>query len=241
MKENVQCEQLQFNFIYGKFEDPNRQLMIKYKYDTITSQQLYELHNKLSKLIYDIIRKNYINMSKQDVYQQIWKKISKAKHSWNQNAGTKVSTWIVIVCISVINGLRLKCKKYNQRYVLYNDISSNEEDNEQIQECQKFAISNGLLNYNNFQQLYFSQQMQLFLKSLNDKQKSIVNMILTVNQDQLNQNGNEKYIKKKMTKNYLYKKSGMKQKQFQKQMIQIQQRFNEIILNKEYKYVSKKD
>jgi DNA-directed RNA polymerase specialized sigma24 family protein len=74
---------------------------------------------------------NNVMMDWDDVYQEIWKKIIRCRHTWNESKGTMVSTWITIVANSVINTLRQSVNKYRSRYCLYDDIcSSSDEENE---------------------------------------------------------------------------------------------------------------
>lgn len=229
----MQLVQMQFKFTYPKKveDDPNRQLFIKYKYNKITESQLKQLHDQLQKLIHDVIRKNYIIMDQKDVYQQIWKKIAKAKHSWNEDAGTKVSTWIVIVCISVINGLRLKVKKNRQRYVLYNDLNPQIQQDDNNQRGQTMALKYGMLEQKPLQNLCFSQQMSNFLEQLTEQEKNIVDIILNVDLKDLNKNGNDKYVKKQITKSYIQQKIGVKGKQFVEIFEGLKQKFKELIID----------
>lgn len=243
-------EQIEFVFTYGEqkkikqkkksskpkvqiLDDPNRQYMIKYKYDTITPEQLQIFHNQIEKLIYDTIRKNYVQLEIKDVYQEIWKKIAKAKHSWKQDMGTRVSTWIVLVCLSVINGLRAKAKKHQDRYVLYNDLNVNEEDNDKIDKGQTIAIKYGLTDDKNLRNMYFSEDFKYFLESLNEKEKKVVDLVLNVNPEQLNENGNVKYKKKRITKTFLRSKIDIKPKEFQVLMNGLKTKFRQMILHRD--------
>ena len=236
-------QQLEFVFTYGQpqeqkkktaIDDPNRQYMIKYKYDTITNEELNKFHDQLQKLIYDTIRKNFVQVEIKDVYQEIWKKISKAKHSWNENMGTKVSTWIVLVCLSVINGLRAKAKKHQDRYVLYNDLCPNDENNENNEKGQTIAIKFGLVDDKEQRQIAYKEDLKYFLDSLNEKEKSIVDLILNVDVDELNKNGNIKYKRKRITKTFIRSKMNMKLKDFQKVMNGLQKKYKTMIMYREY-------
>ena len=231
MKEFIQLE-FDFDFKPKKFlDDPNRELMIKYKYDRITEKELDQLHLQLQNLIYDSIRKNYIKMDIKDVYQEIWKKIAKAKHSWNENNGTRVSTWIVCVCMSVINGLRMNLKKHNDRYCLYNDLSFNQEDEDV--EGENLAIKYSLINDVPLKEFLQSESMKRFIDSLNDTEKDIIDIVLNSTIDDFNESSSLKYKKKKITKIFIKEKSGLNQKEFKDVMDKLKFKFKKLILDEE--------
>lgn len=228
-----QLVQMQFNFqqVVVK-DDPNRELMIKFKYNTITESQLQQLRKQLHKLIYDIIRKNYVNMDCRDVYQEIWKKIIKSKHSWNENIGTKVSTWIVWVCLSVINGLRMRQKKYSDRYSLYQDFVPQSQQNNNIDSYQSVLFSSGLVDQKPFQRMYFNEEFEQFVSGLNDIQRDIINLVLSVDSQKLNKEIPSRYVKKKITKSYIKDKLKLKQKQFGQIMQNLKKKFHDKIVLK---------
>lgn len=228
-------EQMEFNFeqekSQKKIDDPNRQLMIKYKYNKISDEQLNELHDKIKKLLYDLIHKNFVKVNTKDVYQQIWKKIAKAKHSWNENAGTRVSTWIVCVCMSVINGLRMKQKKIDDRYILYDDLQEREEGDSLP--GQQIAQKYGLMEEKPLQSICFSEEFKKFMDTLNDNERDIINLVLYSDVNDLNKGNELKYQKKKITKAYIREKLGMKQKKFFDIMQGLKQRFHRMIIQKD--------
>lgn len=227
-----QLIQMQFDFSQRivVLDDPNRQLMIKFKYDKISDEQLQLLRKQLHKLIFDIIRKNYVKMDCRDVYQQIWRKIIKSKHSWNQNIGTKVSTWIVWVCLSVINGLRLKQKKYADRYSLYQDLVQQEQG---VDKYEYILFNSGLVDQKPLQKMCFSEQFTEFISGLNDVEKDIINMVLQTEVDQMNKQENNRYKKKKITKGYIKNKLNLKQKQFYRIMEELKKKFHQKIVKKD--------
>jgi len=107
--------------------DINRGLMIKFKYGDLTSAEEKEFHEAIKKMIYKVMHKNGVMMDWEDVYQEIWKKIVKSKHTWKEGKGTMVSTWITIVANSVINTLHQSVNRYNSRFCLYDDIVAPQE------------------------------------------------------------------------------------------------------------------
>ncbi len=102
--------------------DPNRKLMIKFKYNDLNQAEEYLFHENIKNLIYKVMHTNNVMMDWEDVYQEIWKKISRCKYGWKEFKGTYVSTWITIVANSVINTLRTRVKRRNARFCLYDDI-----------------------------------------------------------------------------------------------------------------------
>jgi len=164
-------------------KDPNRELMIKFKYNTATDEDTMMLHENVKKLIYKVMHSNCVRMEFEDVYQEVWKKIVKSKHSWNENMGTKVSTWIVCVANSVVNSLRTDVNKYNSRYCLYNDINyNNEEDldlvdyNNNKRLYEESYIDNSMLNI-----ILFSDDYKMFINTLNPDEKTILDIMLKIN------------------------------------------------------------
>ena len=162
--------------------DPNRKLMIKFKYGNLTSLQEIKFHDNIKKLIYKVMHSNNVMMDWDDVYQEIWKKIIKSKHIWNQNKGTMVSTWITIVANSVINTLRQNVNKYNSRYCLYDDLcSSNEQENQNTDKEKGDMVS--YLNENNslydksFDQVIWDEKYNDFMSSLNQSEKMFMKAV----------------------------------------------------------------
>lgn len=116
--------------------------MIKFKYDKATPEEENLLHENIKNLIYNVMHKNCVHMEFEDVYHEIWKKIIKSKHTWDENNGTRVSTWIVVVANSVINTLRLSVNKYNSRYCLYDDLTATNEDDSANDMADVVALNN---------------------------------------------------------------------------------------------------
>lgn len=158
-------------------KDPNRKLMIKFKYGNLTIVQQMQFHDNIKKLIYKVMHNNNVMMDWDDVYQEIWKKIIKSKHTWNETKGTMVSTWITIVANSVINTLRQNVNKYNSRYCLYDDIcSSSQQGNEQGGDRENVDFIQFVNNENDlydksFQNNIWNEKYSEFLNSLNESEK----------------------------------------------------------------------
>lgn len=178
-----------------KTNDPNREYMIKFKYGNLSYLEEMEFHENIKKLIYKVMHTNNITMDFNDVYQEVWKKIIKCRHTWKQSKGTMVSTWITIVTHSVINTLRQVVTKYNSRYCLYDDIcsSSKEENNNQIEKCdyvQSLQNEDDLID-KSFQRKLFEQKYYEFLSSLSEGEKLLLKTAneMSDNFIRANQNG----------------------------------------------------
>ena len=107
--------------------DRNRALMLKFKYGNLTASEEYQFHEAMKNLIYKVMHTNCVMMDWDDVYQEIWRKICRSKHTWDEDKGTYVSTWITIVASTVISTLRTNVSKYNSRFVRYDDIPSSSD------------------------------------------------------------------------------------------------------------------
>lgn len=157
--------------------DPNRELMIKFKYDQATIEEQNLLHENIKNLIYKVMHKNYVQMEFEDVYHEIWKKIIKSKHTWDENNGTRVSTWIVVVANSVINTLRMNITKYHSRYCLYGDLNANNEDESANDMADVISLNND--EDNSFtNNVAFNDDYKIFCNSLKDNEKELLDNII---------------------------------------------------------------
>lgn len=152
--------------------DPNRELMIKFKYNQATPADEHQLHENIKNLIYKVMHSNFIRMDFEDVYQEIWKKIIKSKHTWNENKGTRVSTWIVIVANSVVNSLRQNIIRYNSRFCLYDDLVKDDEDNG-TDMADRLKISNDM-DTKAADRYAFKDDFRLFCSELTSVEKKVL-------------------------------------------------------------------
>lgn len=161
-----------------KSNDPNRNYMIKFKYGNLNYNEEIEFHENIKKLIYKVMHSNNITMDWDDIYQEIWKKIIKCRHTWNESKGTMVSTWITIVAHSVINTLRQVVNKYNSRYCLYEDIcsSSEGENSSDREKCDyiQFLQNEGELVDKSFENQIFKEKYVDFLNTLDEGEKLLL-------------------------------------------------------------------
>lgn len=158
-------------------KDRNRKLMLKFKYGNLTKDEEREFHEAVKKLIYKVMHSNNVMMNWDDVYQEIWRKICRSRHTWNEDKGTYVSTWITIVASTVISTLRTNVKKYNSRFCLYDDMvvssdsdasteykmnalsSAAEDDDEDVEMVDKFI---------------WKEQYDEFIRSLSPAEKAVM-------------------------------------------------------------------
>ena len=103
--------------------DRNRELMLKFRFGTITAEELDEFHDAVKNIIYKTMHRNPVMMNFEDVYHEIWWKICRFRHTWNPGKDTMVSTWITIVAESVINSIRKRLTRRMRHEALYEDIS----------------------------------------------------------------------------------------------------------------------
>lgn len=168
-------------------KDRNRELMIKFKYNNITDREGYEFHDAIKKIIYKVMHTNNVMMDWDDVYQEIWKKITHCRHTWKEWKGTMVSTWITIVANSVINTLRQKVNKHNSRFCLYDDLfqPSNDSDSDGNQSQEKcdflaFSVQDDGIEDAETKKRMLSEKMNEFLNSLSQVERHIYNMALAM-------------------------------------------------------------
>ena len=165
--------------------DVNRQLMIKFKYNDMTEGEEKEFHEAIKKIIYKVMHKNGVMMDWEDVYQEIWKKIVKSKHTWQEWKGTMVSTWITIVANSVINTLHQSVNRYNSRFCLYDDLLSNtdgQDDSGNHSTCDSiaFELDEDSLSDNELKKLLWKEQFEEFREKLNDAEAYVFGIIVSM-------------------------------------------------------------
>jgi len=162
--------------------DPNRRLMIKFKYNDMTSDEETLFHESVKNLIYKVMHTNNVMMDWEDVYQEIWKKISRCKCGWKENKGTYVSTWITIVANSVINTLREKVRRRNSRMCLYDDIGLDDERSgcagfEQGDAVEEFFNDGAALMDRSFVSSLYKDSYRDFVRSLDPVERRIMDAV----------------------------------------------------------------
>ena len=168
--------------------DINRALMIKFKYGNMTRDESRAFHEAIKKIIYKVMHTNNVMMNWDDVYQEIWKKIVKCKHTWKEWKGTMVSTWITIVANSVINTLRQNVKRYNSRFCLYDDLmasSDSEEGAGQQNNGDSLAFENGdeRLSDSATASMQWSEQYEQFRNSLEPAEAFVFGVAVSMSDD----------------------------------------------------------
>lgn len=169
---------------FGK-TDINRELMIKFKYGNLTKEEEEMFHNAIKKMIFKVMHKNNVMMDWDDVYQEIWKKICKSRHTWKEWKGTMVSTWITIVANSVINTLRQTVNRYKSRFVLYDDlVASSDEGGESSQQSKcdvvAFESDEEKLIDSNIRKMMLKEEYEMFREKLDDAEKIVFDIIMSM-------------------------------------------------------------
>lgn len=202
-----------------KVNDPNRILMIKFKYNISTNAEETKLYENIKNLIYKAMHKNSVMMPFEDVCQEIWKKIIKSKHTWDELKGTKVSTWIVIVANSVINTLRKEIARYNSRYCLYEDLNSEKDDeNDDIESS--VALKNHVIGDESETPAY-ENNFKNFYDELTVKEKKIVDMAFKMS----DRNAARNYNHGKISLLSLRRKLGVDQETYDKIISGMREKF----------------
>lgn len=204
-----------------KVNDPNRILMIKFKYNIANTEEETMLYENIKKLIFKAMHKNNVMMPFEDVCQEIWKKIIKSKHTWNELKGTRVSTWIVIVANSVINTLRKEVARYNSRYCLYEDLNVDKETTEEIDDAESYlALKNNSLE-ENYEIPIYENNFKNFYDELTIKEKKLVNAAFKMS----DKNAERNYNKGKISILSLRRKLGIDQETYDKIVSGMKEKF----------------
>jgi DNA-directed RNA polymerase specialized sigma24 family protein len=170
--------------------DINRKLMIKFKYGDLTLSEEHEFHEAIKKMIYKVMHKNCVMMDWEDVYQEIWKKIVKSKHTWKEWKGTMVSTWITIVANSVINTLHQSVNRYNSRFCLYDDLvsSSEPQDNnngnsQDTEDVIVFRTDEESMSDSELKKTIWNEQFEEFRAKLDKAESFVFDIIVSMSGD----------------------------------------------------------
>ena len=161
--------------------DKNRRLMLKFKYGNLTKAEENEFHESVKNLIYKAMHTNSVMMDWEDVYQEIWMKITKSKHTWDENKGTYVSTWITIVASTVINTLRSSVRRRESHVLLYDDVlpsseASGHEASTDYKMNSLFEHSSDMEDQSSRRYFWYSQYDE-FLASLDEAEKAVMEAI----------------------------------------------------------------
>lgn len=209
--------------------DINRGLMIKFKYGNLTLAEEREFHEAIKKIIYRVMHKNNVMMDWEDVYQEIWKKIVKSKHTWKEWKGTMVSTWITIVANSVINTLRQNVNKYNSRVCLYDDIVSSmqgdgDENSQNLQDSLAYSLDDDRLDDDCMRKIIWKEQYEDFRKRLDMAESVVFDTIMSM-QDEISIDGSTGTLK--MPYHEIREKSGYDESTFSAIISNIKMKYRE--------------
>ena len=92
--------------------DKLRPYFIKWKFGSITQQELNELYLNVKAMIWDQIYKRYHTMEDEDLFQDIWAHIQDVLQQWDENSDTYVSTWLHFV---IVNWMKYQAYKERRR------------------------------------------------------------------------------------------------------------------------------
>ena len=155
--------------------DRNRKLMIKFKYGCLSGVEETQFHEDMRKLIYKAMHRGAVQMDWDDLYQEIWRKIVKSRHSWNESNGTMVSTWITIVAMSVMNTMRKRVNAYHSRYIPYEDVvgapSADEDGPSQNEACDIIA---GAVPDEGLEHLLVNDQYDRLIESMSPSERAFM-------------------------------------------------------------------
>ena len=155
--------------------DRNRRLMIKFKYGCLNKEEETQFHEDMKKLIYKAMHRGTVQMDWDDLYQEIWRKIVKSRHSWNESNGTMVSTWITIVAMSVMNTMRKRVNAYNSRYVAYEDaVGGARSDDDGPSQNEACDIIAGAIPDEAFEGLLMHDQYDRLIESLSPSERAFM-------------------------------------------------------------------
>lgn len=242
LEDNKKHEQLEIDFeFYGSikfeidkkevenktisFEESNRQLMIKYKYDTITNSELNCFYKNIEKLIFKIIKKNYVTENFNDVFNEIWKRIAKYKHKWDENNGTCVSTWISKVALNVINTIRKKNMTYSSRNVSYDGMFIYDKHGEANEVDIDVLVERNKDNSGEERKDFYENMLKCF-ENLSETERKIVELCLDGEPETLViENEKRVYKRRYASATFIKKKLNLTSNQYKKYMKSIGEKY----------------
>lgn len=178
-KEKKECSEEK---VYSN--DRNHELMIKYKYDIITDAELNELYKNLERVIYKIVKNNYVKENFEDVCNEIWRRIAKYKHKWDENKGVCVTTWIGKVAVNVIQTIRKRTMTYSSRNISYDGFFTYDKGGEAKEVDMEKLIADNKDNSGEERSVFYESIMDCF-DVFDEVEKSIVNLCLNCEQNML--------------------------------------------------------
>lgn len=203
----------------------NHDLMIKYKYDTITDRELNVLYKNLEKFIYKIVRKNYVNENFQDVCNEIWRRIAKYKHKWDENKGVCVTTWVGKVAFNVIQTIRKNTISYKTHHLSYDGVFAYGKGGE-AKEIDMEQIISENKDYSGERRMEFYEGMKSCFNEFNEMEKKIVSLCLDSDPETLVLENEERtYNRRYASASFIKKKLNLTTNQYKKYMKSIGEKY----------------
>lgn len=208
-----------------------RNLMVKFKNDEITNEELEDFRQRIDKLLWKTIHSKYCTDLKEDVYQEVWRKLTVAKVYWREDVNVYVSTWLWRVAISAIGDLRYKTVKRKGEISL-SDLETDDESSSTILEriIQENKQSNAMMK--NLEKVYE------FVDSLAGVDRCIVDLIINPGEKVLAvANVNKKHSRSRLTKDEIMKFVGLEYDEFCERLDALREKFYQIMNSvKEYEH-----
>lgn len=89
--------------------------MLKFKYDQISDTEMKEFKDKIDGMFWKLVANKWHPNEIEDVLQEIWMRLYRKKHLWDESKPVKVSTWMHKVAESVqINMGHKKRTRYDR-------------------------------------------------------------------------------------------------------------------------------
>lgn len=197
-------------------KDRNIELMTKYKYDEITDEELNEFYCNIEKLIYKIIKNNYVTESFGDICNEIWKRIAKYRNNWDETKGVCVSTWVGKVAINVIQTFRKRSMTYRARNVSLDGMVAFGKGGEEIPLDVENLIAENKDNSGEKRNLFYKNIVDCF-DVFNDTEKQIVELFLNDEPETLFlEDENRVYKRKYASATFVRKKLSLTQTEYNK-------------------------
>lgn len=203
----------------------NMELMIKYKYDTITPSELNELYFNLEKVVFKIVKNNYVSENFEDVCSEIWRRIAKYKHKFDETKNICVTTWVGKISINVINTIRKKSMTYKARHVSYDGLTGYDKKGNQIEiDAEKIIAEEK--DYSAERRVEFYDKIMECFDVFNETEKKIVKLFLEGDVDKLVLDNESRIYKRRYASvSFIKKKLNLTQHQYAKYIKSIGEKY----------------
>lgn len=122
--------------------DPLRPYFIKWKFGSITNDELNEIYIKIKAMIWNQIYRKYCSMDNEDLFNSIWLHIQDVLEKWDENSPTYVSTWLHFVIINWIKYMQYKeIKLHSSISYIPEYIDQYEEDFNELESIREKCVA----------------------------------------------------------------------------------------------------